>query len=735
MLSRSAVVKLKAILIIDFIIIASAAGAYFYLQDQGIITGASKPATFVLSDLVISSNEAFVGEAIQISVNVTNIGDEEGTVLLELLINDVAKDSFNLTLAGLKSSEIVDFTVIETNSGNYSVQIGDQYGSFILKEAPPESSKIILSNYKATPYEAWANETVTVTAIAHNPSSETDRLFVRVMVDEVLVNTTTIELEAGASQTVSFAVNATTEGKHVVKINSLQGSFTIVETGYHTLIINRSGGGSKSLPFTLNGEELGTPYQAILPIGEYSISVPTPFDVGTGVLEFTSWSDGSRSSSRSFTLQDRLILVATYTLISGYASCPSLYVWNGTGYSYVTDVSNSGWLGYIGHIKPNGMIVFSDGNPYDYVKIDRNLIAAKDGYYDIVLTQQWNELFYLDETSLLIVDHPIGTDAYMSMTSYLSDGSTGRVYTVTEETITSPISATNEKAENVLEQIKAIDGVFTPGINGYDSVWNNITLNQLALNLGNLSDASEVKLMIRGIVDWGIADPYYEWIESFQDAAAQGLISQNAEIMPAPFLEVKAANGTWIRVNQDIPLPSDFRARTYTVNITGIFPQDVPSYEIRFNNFWNVTYDYIGIDTSTQAEIITQKVLPTSAELSQLWETDSTSTGYFTRYGDVLELMLKADDMYVIGRQGDQVRLQFPEELDPVSDGMVRDYFFVVACWFKDPPGNWGYGFTFNTDPLPFLNMSGFPYPSSESYPYDEDHLAYLAKYNTRVIS
>ncbi|MFA7398305.1 MAG: hypothetical protein WC046_07470, partial [Candidatus Bathyarchaeia archaeon] len=228
---------------------------------------------------------------------------------------------------------------------------------------------------------------------------------------------------------------------------------------------------------------------------------------------------------------------------------------------------------------------------------------------------------------------------------------------------------------------------------------------------------------------------YYEWIESFQDAAAQGLISQNAEIMPAPFLEVKAANGTWIRVNQDIPLPSDFRARTYTVNITGIFPQDVPSYEIRFNNFWNVTYDYIGIDTSTQAEIITQKVLPTSAELSQLWETDSTSTGYFTRYGDVLELMLKADDMYVIGRQGDQVRLQFPEELDPVSDGMVRDYFFVVACWFKDPPGNWGYGFTFNTDPLPFLNMSGFPYPSSESYPYDEDHLAYLAKYNTRVIS
>ena len=77
-----------------------------------------------------------------------------------------------------------------------------------------------------------------------------------------------------------------------------------------------------------------------------------PFNVGTGVLEFTSWSDGSQSASRTFTLDKRLILVATYTLISGYASCPSLYIWNGTGYSYVTDVSNPGWLGYIGYINP-----------------------------------------------------------------------------------------------------------------------------------------------------------------------------------------------------------------------------------------------------------------------------------------------------------------------------------------------------------------------------------------------
>jgi hypothetical protein len=556
------------------------------------------------------------------------------------------------------------------------------------------------------------------------------------MVDDVLVNSTKVELEAGTSQIIHFTVNATLEGKHTVKLNSLPGSFTVVKEGYHTLTIGRSGGGSKSVPFTLNGEEHGTPYQALLPIGTYSISAQTPFDVGTGVLAFSSWSDGGTGASRTFTLEDRKILVMTYTLISGYASCPSLYIWNGTGYSYVTDVSNSGWLGYIGYINADGTVVFKDGNPYDYVKLDKSQLAITNGYFDLTLSQQWDELYYLDQTYLLAVDHPVGTDAYMSMTSYLSDGSTGKVYTVNSQSISSPVSATNEKGQDVLAQLLTRDGVFTPGINAYDSVWNNITLNQLTLDLGDLRGASEIKLIITGMVDWGLADPYYRWIDSFKEAATQGLVADGTEITPAPYLEVKAANGSWLRVQQDVPLPADYRSRTYTVNLTGIFPEGVRDYQIRFNNYWNVTYDYIGIDTSIQADITIQTMKPNSAVFGQLWETDSKSSGAFTRYGDVTQLLMEADDMYVVGRQGDQVEMRFSADtLEPVADGMVRDYFFVVACWFKDPPDAWGYGFEFTVDPLPFMAMSGFPYTNVENYPYDVAHLAYLQQYNTRVFS
>jgi hypothetical protein len=478
-----------------------------------------------------------------------------------------------------------------------------------------------------------------------------------------------------------------------------------------------------------------------LPAGEHTISVPSPYDVGTGVVGFSYWSDGNTNPTRTFTLDKWTILVATYYVISGYASCPSLFIWNGTGYSYVTDVANSGWLGYIGSINQNGNIIFSGGNPWDYVKLDKNLLATQtingNSYYEMALSQQWDELFYLDAASLVVVDHPVGTDAYTTMTNYLNKGSTGQIYTVNTTNILSPIAATNEKGQNVLPDILKQDGVYTPGSNGNQSPsWNNITLNQLTLDLGNLSSAQQIKLVITGIVDWGPYQSYNNWIDQFKAAAAQGLVPDGTPITPAPYMEIKAANGSWVRAPQDrqIPIPSDSNPRTFVVELTGLFPKGISDYQIRITNFWNVTYDYVGIDTSTQENITVQKISPT-ATLSQFCVTNSTSSGNFTRYGDVTALVQNADDMYVIGRQGDLVTLEFPTaNLTAPAPGMERDYFLFIACWFKDPPGQWGYGFTYTVDPMPFMAMSGFPYPANESYPYDAAHLAYLKQYNTREI-
>lgn len=741
--SRPTITKLQAFLIIDLIFFSAVAGTYFYFQNQGLIATGAKPAEFVLSNLAVDPAQVFPGETILISVNVTNVGELEGNSTLNLVINNATKETANVTLGG-GASEIVEFTYLDVVEGDYTVRVGDLVGAFTIKPAPPETSKIILSSLLVNPYEAWTGESITLTAIAENPTTETDKLTIKLKIDDTVVESKVVELEGKGSQTVEFTVNATSEGRHVVKLNTLSGSFTVVKTGYHTLTVNRSGGGSKPLPITLNGENFGTPYIALLPVGEYSISVPNPYDIGTGVLEFQYWSDGVKSASRTFNLDSRLVLVATYTLVSGWASCPSLYVWNGTGYSYVAEVSNSGWLGDIDHITPNGQIVFAGGNPWDYIKLGDKLIA-KNGYYDMILTQQWDELFYFDSAYLMVVDHPATTDAYATMSNYINNVYNDQVYTVKMSSAIPPVSATHVwgpkgtsvGAENVLPQISKLDGVFTPGNNGlYSQAWNNISLNQLTVNLGDLSGAKQIKLIINGRADWGDPAPYYPWIESFKAAAAEGLLVNDTEISPAPYMEIKDRNGNWVRppIDRQIPLPSDYVARTFVVDLTGTFPAGTTDYEIRITNFWNITWDYVGIDLTPQANTSVQKIIPT-ATFSQIWETQSRSYGSFTKYGDITQLVQKADEMYIIGRQGDQIHLLFPTDgLKAPAPGMVRDYFLVTDSFYKDEPGAWGYGFTFNVDPLPFRGMSGYPYPSTESYPYDAAHQAYLQQYNTRLI-
>ena len=291
MLSRTAIVKLKAVLIIDIIIIGAAAGTYLYLQNQGVIASTPGSAKFTLTDLTIEPQQVYAGNGVQISVNLTDVGDLGGNKTVNFEINNAVKDIENETIPG-NSSEIVQYTDVETVAGNYTVEVGSLTGNFTVNPAPPETSSIVLSNLQVNPYEVWANQTVTLTAAAQNPTTAADTMTVNVALDDKVVQTQIISVNASTTETIQFTVNATTQGMHTVTLNTLSGEFSVVETGYHTLEIARSGGGSKPLSFTLNGAPYGTPYIELLPVGKYTISCPNPFNVGTGVLAFTSWSDG-----------------------------------------------------------------------------------------------------------------------------------------------------------------------------------------------------------------------------------------------------------------------------------------------------------------------------------------------------------------------------------------------------------------------------------------------------------
>jgi hypothetical protein len=72
--------------------------------------------------------------------------------------------------------------------------------------------------------------------------------------------------------------------------------------------------------------------------------------------------------------------------------------------------------------------------------------------------------------------------------------------------------------------------------------------------------------------------------------------------------------------------------------------------------------------------------------------------GYYTRYGDVRELLHGIDDRYVIMNAGDEMSLSFAEQPAPAT-GWVRDYVIAGDGWIKD--GDYNSTYSKTVLPLP----------------------------------
>ena len=143
--NRSAIGKVKALLLIDIIILSVATGTYFYLQASGQIETEPAGAEYFFSDLQIDPVEADVGEPIMISANVTNVGDLAANYTVSLFIDDIIVENQTIRLVGGVSST-VEFIHSEFSEGNFTAQLGNLTDTFIVKALFPEDSPIKLSS-------------------------------------------------------------------------------------------------------------------------------------------------------------------------------------------------------------------------------------------------------------------------------------------------------------------------------------------------------------------------------------------------------------------------------------------------------------------------------------------------------------------------------------------------------------------------------------------------------------
>jgi hypothetical protein len=203
-------------------------------------------------------------------------------------------------------------------------------------------------------------------------------------------------------------------------------------------------------------------------------------------------------------------------------------------------------------------------------------------------------------------------------------------------------------------------------------------------------------------------------------------------------------------VIEDMGIPSG-KPKTIAVDLTGKFLS--ASREIRIVTnlcvYW--TKIFLGEDPAPPAVSITaidasegalrfrgfsRYSPPSDFDYSQVLPASmwNPTAGNYTRYGDVRELVIAADDRMVIMGSGDELRLAFPaDRLPKLPPGWRRDFLLLVDGWAKD--GDPNTAFSQSVEPLPFHGMSQYPYKNGQSFPHDSQHLEYLRRYNTRSAS
>ena len=121
--SRSTRSKLKVAFFANLLLLAVAFPSYLYVHSL-----IPKPAEFQVTDLDFDQSWVQVGTPVEISVNVTNIGDSGGNHSVILVIDDVPFETKTVQLSAAETATVF-FTVAELTVGNHTVAIGDLTGT------------------------------------------------------------------------------------------------------------------------------------------------------------------------------------------------------------------------------------------------------------------------------------------------------------------------------------------------------------------------------------------------------------------------------------------------------------------------------------------------------------------------------------------------------------------------------------------------------------------------------
>lgn len=421
-------------------------------------------------------------------------------------------------------------------------------------------------------------------------------------------------------------------------------------------------------------------------------------------------------------------------------SCPFLYTWNGEKYVFAKDIIWRSALGMpLGIMGGKSMHAFPDASD-DYIKIAGEQLKPKNGEYAIQITSELWETIYIDKIQLVAVDHPDSIDVFVPEQFSPPPFPGMEIYQVKKKF--KPFAATDTHGNNVLPFILEKDDKylsdFKPG-----KYQGTTETHDLILNPGAIGQNKNLFIFLNG------------WIFP-TDASINLALSQSDNFkLIRPSIQVINKKGEWETVIENLGFPMG-KDKTVIANLSGKFLSN--DHRIRIQTNMEIYWDeiFFSEDYSKSSLIITV-LNPTSANIHyrgfsstykkggrygphwfDYYHVEKNTkwrdlTGNYTRYGDVLPLLMVSDNQYIISNAGDETSIKFNAKILPeLQKGWKRDFLIHSIGWVKDGDINTALGST--VLPLPFHGMSSYPPSEKDFYPKAELQ-KYNQKYNTRTVS
>jgi len=385
-------------------------------------------------------------------------------------------------------------------------------------------------------------------------------------------------------------------------------------------------------------------------------------------------------------------------------SCPFFFAFNGTEMEFVKD--GVPWGSAIG-LRINTLGSADIAATQEWYKIGRDQLVPHDGYYDLRVTAELWEVYYYDYLALMTVDHPAGTEIFVDERFVIPPVKLAITAVASPHDI---VGAVDDTGRDVTEMVKTLDGhgLDTFGHGQYQGVTRD---HYVEVDLGQeVPKDGPVYLLAHGSV--------YPTDSSINVAMTQGERWRARGLS----LEVPDGRGGWIVARDNLGFPAG-RKKTLLIDLTHVFRAGTP-HRLRLRTNLEIYWDQIRwAQGLPDTPLRTVRLAPTWADLhyrgySVVNRRDSGSPelpeykhisatkqrwrdliGYYTRFGDVRELLAQVDDRYVIMNSGDEMSFRFAEQPPPAA-GWVRDFVVVGDGWIKD--GDYNSTFSKTVVPLPY---------------------------------